>query len=322
MNYLFKRKSKNNVRNLLNISNSTAQSSNDMEYNCCKYNIQIEIDIDIKSIFLNSPLSKTFKIIECIYERYNKGTYIVTNNDMKYILKIRHNTLGNGFEKDIVNILHNYSHPNIIKHHCFFQDDEYYFMIYEYIEGTNLFEYIKTKKNIPEDDIKNIMIQLTNAIQFLHSHNIIHCDLKLDNIIITKDQTIKVIDYDLSIICTNNEGYISSSIFGTMQYIAPESYDLCIYSKKTDIWQLGIILYILITQKFPHDCEITLVNSYSNLCRQNIFKHIDLSIAKEIILKNNYDINLFHLLENMLTFDESKRINIDDILKNNYIKKN
>ncbi|QKF93680.1 serine/threonine-protein kinase [Fadolivirus algeromassiliense] len=327
MNLLFKKKSKNN--NITNILKKSTSSKDNLKENldrldntCCKFNIQIEYDIDIKDVFLQSELSKLYVIHEIIYEKYNKAAYIVVRNNKKYVLKIRHNTLGNTYEKTISNILSQNVHPNIIHFTNFYQNDDYYFLIYEYVEGINLYQFINSKDTLDENLIRNIIIQLTNALQFLHSYNIIHCDLKLDNIVITHDLNIKVIDFDLSIICNNSEGYISNSIFGTMQYIAPESYDLSIYSKKTDIWQLGIVLYILITKKFPHEHEITLVNSFSNLCRQNIFKHIDLNIVKTFIFKNKYSDDLFYLVENLLMFDESKRYSINDILNFPWINHN
>lgn len=283
---------------------------------CNNCNCDIEFNIDIKNIFINSSLANKYKIINTIYEKYNKAAYIIMTHDTKYFLKIKHCTLINAFEKDIFEILKKYHHNNIIKCKHLTENSNYYFFIYEYIDGLNLFEYIKNNKNMPQNNIFNIIYQLASALKFLHSHNIIHCDLKLDNVIVTNDLKIKVIDFDLSIICNNNEGYVANSIFGTMQYIAPESYDLCVYSKKSDIWQLGIILYIMITNHFPHQTEISLINSYNNFCRQNIFKHIDLTIPKSIIVTNNYDVSLFYLLQKMLTFDDSKRINANNILKN------
>ena len=169
--------------------------------------------------------------------------------------------------------------------------------------------------------MKCIMVQIINAVSFLHENNILHCDMKLENIIINDELNIKIIDFDLSIVCDNDEGYISNTIFGTLQYIAPESYDLCIYSKKTDIWQIGIILYILITNKFPHDTnEITIINSYSNLCRQNLFKHIDLSIPKHIISKKKYCSSLYKLLEHMLNFNDKCRYDIKQIKESEWLK--
>lgn len=277
---------------------------------------------EMKNIFMNTQYGKKHIIIKTIYEKYNKGTYIIKSNitNINYVLKIRHVSLSNAFEKDIYLILKNNVHENVAKFIDFFQEVDFNYFIYEYFDGINLYEYIKIKKNLSESKIRNICMQISNGLNFLHSNNIIHCDLKLDNLIINDKAKLKIIDFDLSIICNDEEGYVSDNIFGTMKYVAPESYDLCIYSKKTDVWQFGIILYILITNKFPHENEITLVNSFSNLCRQNIFKHINLDTPKKIIIKKGFDESLFVLLDKMLSFSDTNRYNIADICNSNWMK--
>lgn len=283
----------------------------------CMNEVYLCKDNELKNIFINGIHGKNFKIISTINEQSNKGTYIIKSNktNSKYVLKIRCALCNNTFEKDICSILKLSKHKNVIN----FIDCHPNYFIYEYFEGQNLSNYI-TKQSLSESQMKHIFIQLVNAVNFLHSHNIIHCDLKLDNIIINKKEEIKIIDFDLSIITDNENGYVSNNIFGTMQYIAPESYDLCIYSKKTDIWQMGIILYILICNQFPHNNEISIVNSFSNLCRHNLFKHINLTIPKEIITKNQYSENLYKLLESMLCFNDVDRITIPDILTSPWLQ--
>lgn len=261
-----------------------------------------------------------YEIIKTLSERERKGTYIIKHlkSNKKYILKIKEN---NNNDKNIYNILKNVNCKNIVKLISFVnkKEEEYYYCIYEYIEGCNLLEYINKNKELSEEDLKNIFIQIVDGLDVLHNNCILHCDLKLENIIVNKDKLIKIIDFDLSIVCDNCDGFITNSIFGTLQYIAPESYDLCIYSKKTDIWQLGIILYILITNKYPHDNTLSQVNSYSNLCRINLFKHINLDISKESIIKKNYNPNLYNLLKKLLEFDEKNRFNINQIKNSSWL---
>jgi len=264
-----------------------------------------------KNFFLNGIHSKEYEIINTISVKHDRSIHIIKKNDVKYILKIKTAQNDNIFEKHICFILSQRYHENVIKFIDYIQEENFHYSIYEYFEGKNLCSYIKKNKNITDTQLKNIIIQITHGMNFLHSHNIIHCDLKLDNIIINNKNEIKIIDFDLSIISDNIDGHISNNIFGTMQYIAPESYDLCIYSKKTDVWQIGIILYILITKQFPYQNEITSNNSHSNLCRQNMFKHIDLQLAKN----KHCDNTLYEILEGSLSFTDNTRMTINDILK-------
>ncbi len=294
-----------------------------------KHNTKLQFMITqtnkIEAIFYDTFLHKKFKILSKIGEYHHKCIYLIKSckKGIKYILKIKYIS-GNAIcEKKICSILKKIHHPNIIKlvvnggfANCKYAD--YYYFIYEYFEGVNLHEYFVLQQKLSECEIKNISLQIVNAVKCLHSYNIIHCDLKLDNIVINGDGVIKVIDYDLSILCDGCDDYISDKIFGTMKYIAPESYDLCIYSRKSDIWQIGVMMYIMITSKFPYGGTVSLINSYSNLCRKNIFKHIDFAELKNSIMENEYDVSLFDLLSNMLAFDDSKRISIDEILKSDW----
>jgi serine/threonine protein kinase len=311
MNYLFKYKNKNNSKT------KSLEFDINLDHSIKKINCEICV-IDnntVREIFKTTKYGKKYNIIKIIYEKLDKATYIIKSNKThsKYILKIRHNSYNNQFEHDICLILKQNRHKNIIKYVDYQIIGEYYFFVYEYFDGMHLHDYLRKNPILDEYDIRNICKQIADGVAYLHSHNIIHCDLKLDNIIINDNNDIKIIDFDLSIICNKEDGYISDNIFGTMQYIAPESYDLCIYSKKTDIWQFGIILYILITNQFPYQNELTLINSYSNLCRQNLFKHIDFSIPKQIIFDKGYDILLYELLEKMLSFTDSNRYTVAEI---------
>lgn len=308
---------------------NTNKNKKNKNKNKCKFNeaaqVKYNINITINNNYCTQSLldrffhlneGRFYSLVKTIYEKPKKGTYIIisTSTYKKFILKIKEKSKINFFEEDIFAILNKNKNNNIATFISLLTDNDYYYFIYEYVEGYNLLEYIKKYGQLNEIDIKSIMKQIVNGIEFLHQNNILHCDMKLENIIINDKKEIKIIDFDLSIVCDNDEGYISNNVFGTLQYIAPESYDLCIYSKKTDVWQLGVILYVLITNKFPHDDkEITIVNSYSNLCRQNIFKHIDLSIPKNIIIKKKLNMSMYYLLEHMLNFNDKCRATLDEI---------
>lgn len=324
MNYIFKKKNKKKNKAMtqsrslqMDIIKSQYFTVNQPHKECV-----IACQDSIEIIFYGTFLNKKYKIVKKIYEKSDKATYIIKSNktNKKYILKIRHTNHSNTFEKNICDILKEKSHDNIIKfadYGIFDNYDDFYYFIYEYFEGMNLYEYFVLHDKMTEMQIKNIFIQIVNAVDFLHLHNIIHCDLKLDNIIINNNNVIKIIDFDLSVISSGD--YLSDRIFGTMKYIAPESYDLCVYSRKSDIWQIGVILYILVTGQFPYESDISLVNSYSNMYRQNLFKHIDLSIPQNSIVEKGYDNSMFTLLVKLLAFQDSKRLSIPQILNSVWI---
>jgi len=306
----FKTKDKNIKTN--NTTLSTIKLSN-ISFNN-NYCVRTFTESDcIKNILLKDHHFNTkYKIHDIIYEKVQKATYIIVDfNNNKYFLKIKHNSISNFYEKQIYNLLKTNKHKNVMEYIDYCEVDDYYYYIYEYIDGVNLSNYLLNNK-MNEIMIKHIFDQMVCAVKHIHHLNIIHCDLKLDNIVITKTKDIKLIDFDLSVISVND--YMSDQVFGTLNYIAPESYDLCVYSKKSDVWSMGIILYVLITKKFPNNTDLVIINSHSNLSRRNCFKHLNFHKLKKIIKRNGYNYKFYTLLEKMLSFEDSKRITVDEII--------
>jgi serine/threonine protein kinase len=260
-----------------------------------------------------------YNIKNIIFENDTKSVIIVSlkkNKDVEYIIKLKYDddNIHEDFEEKIYNILKIHDNDHIVKFNEFRRTKQYCYIIYEFVNGTDLAKFIIEKQdNITWTVIKIIFKQLLDAVKYLHSKNIIHCDLKLENIMIDKYFNIKIIDFDLSVICDNlSQEYLAESAFGTQEYMAPESHDLYIYSKKSDVWSLGIILYTLITGSFPkHNCFI---EPYNNLCRINEFKHINISNVKKYMTKKKINDTVYNLLERMLKFNEAERISVDDII--------
>ncbi len=264
----------------------------------------------------SNNFQKYYEIIGIKYEKCKKAVYIIRSklDKKRYILKLKMANSEENHELQIHNILKNLKHPNIVDFVEFNNENCINYFIFEFIDGITLWDYITSIKNfLREDDIKEIFIQIVKAVEFLHGFNILHCDLKLENILIDDKKKIKLIDFDLSKICNDINEYISDDMFGTSQYIAPESFDLGIYSKKSDVWALGIIFYVLITKKLPYKNELSFYSS--NFNRRNEFKHIDMKIAKEIVKENNYSDSFMILLKSMLEFKDENRISIKGILE-------
>jgi len=283
-------------------------------------NISYESYLDSDNILNLLEKDKTFKnkykMIETIYDKYDKATGIIKDgNNHKYFIKIKTCDKKNiNREYIIYKLLKNRHHDNIIKFIEYSIKDKYHYFIYEHFEGITLFKYISNYA-LTNESIVDILLQLANAIKFLHSLNILHCDIKLENILINTSRQIKLIDFDLSIYSPDDEDYVSDSVFGTIPYIAPESYDLCIYSKKSDVWEIGILAYVMIVKKYPNNQNLTLINSYGNLDRNNIFKHLDMISLKKEIKINKYNEQLYTLIKKMLKFKDSERIDINEIIR-------
>ena len=95
------------------------------------------------------------------------------------------------------------------------------------------------------------MVQIAGALRHLNKHSIVHRDLKLENVVLTRKRHAKVIDFGLALENEELEDRQESFIVGTYQYMAPENMDLLPCSHKSDIWALGVMLYTLCQQALP-----------------------------------------------------------------------
>ena len=188
------------------------------------------------------------------------------NNNIYCLKKI--NTKKTKDKENEINILSNLSHPNLIK--CFFSfyNSENIYIIMDFCEFGDLFSLLQSVKKkkvfVNEDIIWNIAIQVLVGLNYLHSKKIIHRDIKLLNLFMTKDKKIKIGDMGMSIIFDEDE--LIHSRVGTPLYIAPELVKKEKYDYKIDIWSLGCSLYHLAKTVPPFTDEnlIKLGNSIIN----------------------------------------------------------
>lgn len=136
------------------------------------------------------------------------------------------------------------SHPNIVRIHDLFENNNMKFISMEYIEGTDLKSIISEKKRIPEDEIFIILKQICDALSYAHKLNIIHRDIKPANIMINKDNMIKITDFGIAkILKTDDTTKSGTAVIGTPLYMSPEQIVGETIDARSDIYSLGIMLY-------------------------------------------------------------------------------
>ena len=150
-----------------------------------------------------------------------------------------------------IEVLKKVEHPNIVQYFNFLKEDNYIFIIMEFLEGGTLKEYIQeNKNNITEEIASKIIKQIFNALSYLHySCDVCHRDIKPENIMFSEKNnisSIKLLDFGLS--SDSFESKLRMQNCGTLTYMAPEQISGVVYSKAVDVWSVGIILYMLLNK--------------------------------------------------------------------------
>ena len=214
-----------------------------------------------------------------------------------------------------INSLKQLDHPNIMKVLEFYQDDINYYLILEYCEGQELFDYLISKGTFNEKNACYIMKQLLSSVSHAHKNKIVHRDLKPENIMIS-DSTlnIKIIDWGFSTIF-NSEDVLREN-YGTAFYVAPEVL-LKRYNEKCDIWSCGVILYIMLIGSPPITYSINgLKEAQKKNKNQNTETLRDDLICKKLVT-GNYDLKIdsYYELSNEVKDVLKKMLNRNMVLR-------
>ena len=154
-----------------------------------------------------------------------------------------------------IEIMKNIDHKNIVKLHEVIQTSKQILIIMEYINGISMREYynknIKHQKLTPQKEliIKNFFIQIFSAMSYVHKNHMAHRDIKLENILIDKNQQIKIIDFGFGMYNPNDK--LQGFFCGTPNYMPPEIIVKKHYiGQKADLWSLGVLLYKMLCANF------------------------------------------------------------------------
>ncbi len=276
---------------------------------------------------INLVYEKVGDIIgEGTYGQVTKMRHLVSGEIRACKIIPKQNIMIQFTEDDIINeieILKSLAHINIIKIYEFFIDEKNYYIITEYLEQGDLFSKLD-ELNLDEFNISAIIKQILQAVNYLNSKQILHGDLKLENILIERIKklhhnhndinyvNIKLIDFGCSKIFIANEKY--QELIGTVYYSSPEVLR-GEYDEKCDIWSTGIIMYILLSGKMP-------------------FKGDSLEAIKKKILNEKYEIDYnipelgdnfcskqaIELMKMLLVYDPKKRLTASEALNNPWFK--
>ncbi|PGS53712.1 Stk1 family PASTA domain-containing Ser/Thr kinase [Bacillus sp. AFS041924] len=147
------------------------------------------------------------------------------------------------------------SHPNIVSSYDVGEEDGLQYIVMEYVEGETLKEYIQHHTPIKPKEVLRIMEQLSSALAHAHHFQIVHRDVKPQNILINKDGNVKVTDFGIATASTAATITQTNSVLGSVHYLSPEQARGGVANKKSDIYSLGIVMFELLTGKLPFSGE-------------------------------------------------------------------
>jgi len=191
-------------------------------------------------------------------------------------------------------ITENFPHPYVLRLLNTWEDNYYYYLEFDSQNSIDLFECIDNRRFTTEAQVKKIFYRIVQGVQHLHHINIVHRDIKDENILIRDDDTVEIIDFGSSAYV--KEGKKFDKFCGTGGYAAPEvlsgqKYD----GPPQDIWSLGILLYTMIYGSNP-------------------FRTLDQIITSEVQFPVIVSSGSHDLMCQMLNRDFQKRPNIDEVI--------
>jgi NIMA (never in mitosis gene a)-related kinase len=232
-----------------------------------------------------------------------KATSILDNREVS-IKMIRFTEFyDDAMAKNEIDALSKLKHDNVVQFFESFKDGDFFCIVMEFCEGRTLQKFISEQKQpLPEHYVLNLFSQMVAALKYCHEQKVMHRDLKSENIILTPNNQIKLIDFGVAKVL-KDDATLASTLAGTPCCMAPEIINGKQYSFPCDIWSLGIIIYELLTFKKP----------FLSKNQPDLKKQICCEFIPEI--SSNYSSDLIGMVQAMLMKDPFTRIKLNKILK-------
>lgn len=216
-----------------------------------------------------------------------------------------------GMEKRVreeISIHSKLKHPAIIELYKYFEDSENVYLVLELAHNGELHRYMRESQRVmSEAETANILAQVVSGLLYLKVNNIVHRDMSLSNLLLTKDFKVKISDFGLATeLKRPDEKHMT--LCGTPNYISPEVASRASHGLPVDVWGLGCMMYTLLVGKPPFDTD----GIKSTLTRV---------VMNEIKMPPNLTIEAKDLLGRLLCKNPLERIHVEDILTHSFMTK-
>jgi serine/threonine-protein kinase HSL1 (negative regulator of Swe1 kinase) len=192
-------------------------------------------------------------------------------------------------------------HPNIMRLYDVWETSTHLFLIMEYVEGGELFEYLCKKVRLPASEALGMFQQIIAAMDYCHCFHIAHRDLKPENLLLDNDKNIKVADFGMA--AWQSDGVLLDTACGSPHYAAPEVVMGALYNgAAADVWSCGVVLFAMLSGKLPFDDDD--IENLLNKVKEGIFE-----------MPEDIDPLAQNLLHRMLVKDPANRIAMAEIFK-------
>ncbi len=149
------------------------------------------------------------------------------------------------------------SHPNIVGIYDVGHDADKYYIVMEYIAGETLKKKIQREGCLSVEEALRIAKEIARALREAHANNLVHCDIKPHNILVTQDGRVKVADFGIARAVTSSTMTYNGNVVGSVHYFSPEQAKGTKITPKSDIYSLGVVLYEMLTGELPFTGETT-----------------------------------------------------------------
>nr|XP_018914361.1 PREDICTED: probable serine/threonine-protein kinase dyrk2 [Bemisia tabaci] len=242
------------------------------------------------------------------------SVYLAREKKSKYIVALKVLFKSQIFEANFeyqlkreIEIQTHLRHPNILKMFGYFHDDKRVYMILEFAPKGELFKEMKSQENgrFSEERTANYVSQLASALQYCHERNVIHRDIKLENLLLGAKGELKIADFGWSVHTPSSK---RNTLCGTLDYLPPEMILGLEHDEKVDIWSLGVLCFECLTGKPPFEAA-----EYAETYRR---------IKNAIVIYPPYISALARdLISKLLRVQPSERLSLPKILTHEWIIK-